>query len=214
MSTQAVVFDLDGTLINSLGDIAGSANWALGQLGLPKHDVEAYRYFIGNGADVLMERALGDAAAELGAKGLELFLGHYAEHSMDVTRVYAGVGALLDAVSRRGLPMAILTNKPQAATEDVVKTLLGRWKWSVVWGHREGIAKKPDPAGALGIATELNVAAKDCVFVGDSAPDMLTAKGAGMMAVGVLWGFRERAELLENGADHLIEKPAELVKLL
>ncbi|MHC4993675.1 MAG: HAD family hydrolase [Planctomycetota bacterium] len=214
MPTQAVIFDLDGTLINSLDDIAGSANWALRRLGRPAHNLDTYRYYIGNGADVLMRRALGPDHEDLADEALGLFKGHYTDHAMDLTRPYPGVPAMLDALVKRKTPVAILTNKPQEATDAIVHALLAKWDWAVVHGHRAGVPKKPDPMSALNIVEQLGADPGECVFVGDARPDMETARAAGMVAVGCLWGFRDKQELLDYGAQHLIEKPNELVKLL
>jgi phosphoglycolate phosphatase len=211
MNQRAVIFDLDGTLLDSLADIAAAANRALAALGLPGHDTEAYRRMVGSGADVLMQRALPDDQQTLLRSALERFREHYRSGMLDHTAPYEGVPQLLDRLSERGVPMAVLSNKPDAAAQQIVATLLGRWTWSAVAGHRADVPKKPDPVAATRMAEKLGVEPADCLFVGDSAVDMQTAVNAGMRPIGVLWGFRDRGELIEHGAAELLEQPLELL---
>lgn len=211
---RPVLFDLDGTLIDSLTDIAHAANFALSQLHRPTHDVPAYRRMVGDGADVLMQRALGREHQSLTAEALTLFKQHYAEHLLDNTRPYPGIAELLTALCERGCRIAVLTNKPDAAARHIVQQLLSDWPWAVVAGHREGIPKKPDAAPAIAIAQQLGTHPAACLFVGDSNTDMHTAVNARMIGVGVSWGFRDRAELLAAGATHVIDHPDELVELV
>lgn len=214
MQKRAVIFDLDGTLLDSLADIAAAANRALAALEMPGHDVEAYRTMVGAGADVLMQRALPDERQDLLDPALEGFRTHYRQTMIDHTAPYDGVPELLDALSDRRIPLAVLSNKPDPAARRIVDALLGRWNWSAVAGHRPDVPKKPDPTAAVRMAAEIGVEPADCLFVGDSAVDMQTAVGAGMKPVGVLWGFRGRAELIEHGAAHLLTTPSELLDQL
>lgn len=211
---MAIIFDLDGTLINSLDDIAAAANHALATLGQPTHTVEEYRYKVGYGADVLFQKALPADAQHLVPGALVRFKAYYAEHMDDHTRLYDGVGDMLDALQRRGIPLAVLSNKPHAATVAIVKKMLGRWQFAAVAGHRENVPKKPAPEPALALAAELQVEPRRVYFVGDAEPDMQTAAAAGMNAVGALWGFRSREELIHHGAKHLIAHPLELLDVI
>ena len=209
-----IIFDLDGTLINSLDDIAAAANHALRSLGLPTHTVEEYRYKVGYGADVLFQKALPSDQQHRISEALAQFKTYYAQHMDDHTRLYPQVPELLDALASLREPMAVLSNKPHAATQAIVQKMLGQWRWAFVAGHREGIAKKPAPEPALEVARELKAEPRRVHFVGDAEPDMQTAVAAGMIAVGALWGFRSREELVHHGAQHLIEHPLQLLELL
>ncbi|MEX2673491.1 MAG: HAD-IA family hydrolase [Phycisphaeraceae bacterium] len=211
---HAILFDLDGTLIDSLADIASAANASLRDLAQPTHHTPDYRMMVGDGADVLMRRALPADQQHLADEGLALFKQHYAQHVADETALYEGMDDTLDALTERGFPMAIVTNKPQAAADQIAAKLLTRWTWVCTTGHCEGVPKKPDPTSALAAAEAAGVAPGRCLFVGDSKTDMLTATAAGMVAVGVTWGFRDRAELVAHDAAHVIDHPQELLTLL
>lgn len=213
MSYHAVLFDLDGTLIDSLADIASAANAALRTLGQPTHPLDAYRYMVGEGADVLVERALAADQQHLAGEALKLFKAHYTRHLVDETVLYPGMAEALDALAERGIAMAIVTNKPQRAADQIAEALLSRWNWMLTAGHRAGVAKKPDPVSALAAAEAADVAPAQCLFVGDTKTDMLTARAAGMCGIGVTWGFRARRELLDYGASHLIDHPRQLLDI-
>jgi phosphoglycolate phosphatase len=216
MDVQAVLFDLDGTLLDTLEDIASAANEVLGRLGLPAHPPEAYRGFIGDGVAMLFRRALAPEHAEPGrvARCVEDFRAAYGR-SWDVrTRPYDGIPALLDALTARGLGLAVLSNKPDDFTRLCASAYLARWPFRAVLGQREGTPRKPDPAGALEIAGALDVPAGQFLYVGDSAVDMETARRAGMRPVGVSWGFRPAEELWAAGAEAVITHPAELPEIL
>lgn len=208
---HAIVFDLDGTLLDTLGDIAAAANHALSQLGQPTHPTEAYRMKVGHGSDVLMQRALPPDRHDLLEQALRLFKTYYTDHLNDRTRLYPGITEMLDALAARHLPLGVLSNKPEQATRACVQQLLGRWRWSAIAGHREDTPKKPDPTAALRIAHTIGVAPDQCWLVGDSDPDMQTATRAGMRPIGVTWGYRDRQLLIDHGADRLIDHPAQLL---
>ncbi len=209
-----ILFDLDGTLINSLTDLACAANHAVTCLGGQAHPIEDYGAMVGNGARMLISRALGpDREAQL-EQAMPLFHAYYAEHLFDHTAPYDGIAELLDTLVKRRMPIAILTNKPHAATVPIVERLLGSWPWAKILGQREGIPIKPDPTGAMEIAHHLKANPADCFFVGDSDVDMLTGRNAGMTAVGVTWGFRPAEELRTAGAHHLIDHPRDLLSYL
>jgi phosphoglycolate phosphatase len=211
-----ILFDLDGTLLDTLEDLADSTNRCLARLGLPGHPVEAYRFFVGEGLGNLARRTLPaqrqDPASLLALQ--ELFNQDYHEHWADKTRPYEGIAGLLDELSARGIPMAVLSNKPHAFTVDMVGHFLGSWKFAAVFGARDSHPRKPDPAAALEASAAMGLAAARVLYAGDSRTDMETARNAGMFAVGVLWGFRPRAELEESGAQALVSRPAELLAWL
>lgn len=214
MSYHAVLFDLDGTLADTLQDIANAANHALEQLGRVRIDVERFRYLAGQGLEHLMRHALSPNDQSLVPRGMELFREYYALHSEDHTAPYNGIPGLLNELTRREVTLAILSNKPHEATQAVVSRIFGKWKFAAVVGARPHVPLKPDPAAAIEIATELAIPPGDWLYVGDTMVDMKTAVGAGMFPVGVLWGFREETELRANGAKAIIAQPEELLKLL
>ncbi|MFH1020674.1 MAG: HAD family hydrolase [Pseudomonadota bacterium] len=213
---RCVLFDLDGTLVDSLADLADSMNRVLARQGIPPHPVQAYRYFVGDGIVNLVQRALPPVARqqELIQNCVQEMRQDYALHWADTTRPYPGIAELLDALANRGIAMAILSNKPDDLTQEVVRTLLPSWHFAAVAGARETIARKPDPAGALRIAGLLQREPADFLYVGDTNTDMQTARAARMFAIGALWGFRTADELKENGAQALLSRPIELCALL
>lgn len=212
---NAVLFDLDGTLIDSLADIAGSLNHVLAERGLPTHSLERCRAMVGDGAAELVRRALPAELREaLLPQVLAEYTARYRTHLVVESRPYHGIEALLDRLEARGVPKAVVTNKPHGPAVAIVERLLGRFRWGAIEGQRDGVPRKPDPAMAWSAARALGVPAQDCLFVGDSAIDVQTARRAGMIAVGVLWGFRDRAELEAHGAQYVIEHPRELVAIL
>lgn len=213
-SFDAVMFDLDGTLADTLALIADCGNHALRSLGRPDIAQPRYRYLAGQGLRSLMSEALGPADSPLIEQGMDLFREHYEAHALAQTRAYDGVPQLLDALVDRGLKLAVLSNKPDRFTRETVAHLFPRTPFQAVVGERPGVALKPDPAGALRIAAELGVAPHRWLYVGDTMVDMRTAVGAGMFPLGVLWGFRDEPELLEHGAKAIIPTPAELLDLL
>jgi phosphoglycolate phosphatase len=211
-----IVFDLDGTLLNTLDDLADSVNIVLSECGLPTHPVDAYKYFVGDGASVLMTRVIPEAklTPELHASCLARFREVYAAHWAGKTEPYEGITGLLAELSKRGIPMAILSNKPHDATLACVHEFLKEMKFAVVQGQVEGLARKPDPAGAFAVAREMNLAPGQIWYVGDTSTDMQTAVSAGMYPVGVTWGFRTKDELIEYGAQAIIDAPHQLIALL
>lgn len=208
----AVIFDLDGTLADTLDDIAAAMNHALALHGLPAHAPAAYRRFIGEGVTRLAEQA-GGVDAPVGAL-TRAFKDYYAEHLLDASKPYPGVVELLHALAEESVPMSVLSNKPDEATRRIVETLFPRVRFRGVMGQRPGIPRKPDPGAALELASSMGNAPERCLFVGDSGVDMQTAARAGQWGVGVLWGFRSAAELASAGAKSLIERPANLLGLL
>ena len=209
----AVLFDLDGTLVDSLGDLADAMNFALAEQGLPPHAEDKYRYFVGEGVENLARRALPEGQEERLPRLLADFRARYAAHFADRSRAYPGVGELLARLSAERRPMAVLSNKREDFTQSVVERLLPAQLFRVVRGERPGVPKKPDPAAALEVAALLGARPDACAFVGDTSIDMACAVRAGMVPIGALWGFRTRAELLDAGARALIAHPLALLDI-
>lgn len=202
MRIQAALFDLDGTLVDSLGDIADAMNWALAAHGLPAHPEDAYRQFVGEGVVKLVERAVPAAhGAPLREAVLGAYRDRYAERLLERTRPFPGIPALLEALAQDGLLLGVLSNKPDAPTQRLVAALFPGVPFRAVYGERAGVPRKPDPTAALALAAELGVAPAACAFVGDTPVDMGCARRAGMFALGVSWGFRPEPLLREAGAD-------------
>jgi phosphoglycolate phosphatase len=216
MSKKAILFDLDGTLLDTLQDLADSGNEVLAARGFPSHPVDAYCTFIGNGMMNLVRDIFPDGHRPDEGQETDQVLVEYREaygrNWKNTTRPYEGINELLDTLTEQRIPIGILSNKAHDFTEKCVDAFLSNWNWDVVLGAREGIPKKPDPAGAIEAAERLGVTAADCWFVGDSDVDMFTAVNAGMHAIGVNWGFRSAEELRAAGAEIVIQNPAELLK--
>lgn len=209
---RAVIFDLDGTLLDTLEDIASAANRVLKNHGFPLHPVDAYRFFIGNGSRTLMERALPPdrrQAEQVDACTVE-FLETYEMIWDQNTRPFNGIRDLLDFLVKKGIRLAVLSNKAHDFTARCVARFFKGYPFDVVIGQQPGLPMKPDPAGALNVARKMNLDPRDFIYVGDSATDMKTATAAGIRAVGVLWGLRDEAELKEAGADGLVSDPKEI----
>jgi len=216
MRFDAVLFDLDGTLLDTLDDIADSVNAVLDKNRFPRHPNDAYRYFIGDGVPMLMRRVLpkADVDDQTVARLVEEMREEYGRRWNVKTRAYEGVPELLDGLVQRGVQLAVLSNKPDDFTIRCVEELLSRWRFSVVAGHRRGVPPKPDPTGALEIAGLLRTLPGRVLFLGDSGIDMETAVAAGMHPVGALWGFRTREELQKSGAKAVVENPGEVLTLM
>lgn len=208
MNTELVVFDLDGTLLDTIGDLAAASNHMLRLRDLAEHTLDDYRRFVGNGILRLVERALPeewrtpDRVREARAD----FLAYYIDHIDLETRPYAGIPGLLEELARRGTTLAVASNKFQAGTEKLVRRYFPEIPFAVVLGQRPDVPLKPDPTVVREILTRCSVAAERTLYVGDSGIDMETARAAGVRSVGVTWGFRSRAELEAAGADHLVDR--------
>lgn len=216
MTYQAVLFDLDGTLLDTIADLADAMNAALEEMRYPTHDLAACKYYVGDGLRNFALRALPDNARDEPTveRCCELFRAAYAKNWNVKTRAFEGIPELLDALTQRGRKLAILSNKPGDFTKMVVREMLGRWAFAAVQGVGPDGVKKPDPAGALAIAARLDLPPAAFLYVGDTNTDMRTAGAAGMYAVGVTWGFRPAEELTASGASVLIDRPAELLELV
>lgn len=212
---KLILFDLDGTLIDSLEDLAEAMNVSLAQLGLPIHPVEAYRYFVGNGVAKLVERAVGENTLCMitQKQARILFDTYYAVHHTVHTKPYEGIETTLTTLRKRNITTAVVTNKPHDYAEKLVKVLL-EGHIDLVIGQSDLTPPKPDPTGVLNAVHKLGFELRECLFVGDSDVDIQTARAAGIKSVGVTWGFRGEQELRLAGADQIISYPEELLKLL
>ena len=208
---QGLIFDLDGTLVDSLHGIAASLNLALAASGLPTHPPEVVRGFIGNGARVLIRRAAPvDADQSLLDTLEQAFKVDYDLTWPTGTFAYDGIVDLLEILQSRGYPLAVLSNKPHPFTVAMVSRMFPNIRFASVLGQRAGIPHKPDPAGALEISVVLEMLPRDCAVIGDSTMDIETARNAGMRAVAVTWGFHDRERLIGAGADVMADTPAAL----
>ena len=216
-TAAAAIFDLDGTLVDTLDDLTDALNHVLAHQGYPPRTRDECRHFIGDGARIFMQRAMpapareDDHAVDAMLAGFRIY---YTAHLIERTRLYDGIAPLLDRLEQRGIPKAIVSNKPDDMTQDVVRRLLAPWQWALVTGDKPGLPRKPDPTGALQAVEALQVDPARCLFVGDSGIDMATGRRASLIPVGVLWGFRQADELQAHGARHLVTTPAELAPLL
>ena len=210
---KAVLFDLDGTLLNTLDDLAASVAHAMREMGLAPRTRDEVRQFVGNGARALCEKCLGEGAEEAQIAELQaLFQAHYKEHLRDATAPYPGVIAMLEALRDRGVKRGVVSNKFSAASKAVCEAYFGDLI-DVVVGEEPGVRKKPAPDSLLAAMQRLGVTPEECAMVGDSPQDILAAKAAGCRSVGVTWGFRSRKELEEAGADVIIDSAEALPEL-
>lgn len=212
---QGLIFDLDGTLVDSLPGIAASLNHALETCGFPGHPLEAVRRFIGNGSWVLAKRALPEGSADEVIGGVEqVFKAHYDGHWAEGTVVYEGVTELLADLKWKGHGLAVLSNKPHAFTTVIVERLFPGVVFNTVFGQRSGIPHKPDPAGLHEIVKAFGLPAGDCLLVGDSTIDLETARRGGIRSVAVTWGYHDRDVLEAAGPDFLADDPAALAGVI
>lgn len=214
MKYEAVMFDLDGTLADTLEEIATTVNAALADVGREALPVASYRMLVGKGATWLFEQVLGNDDPQRLTRAIERYEHHYEMMGLKLTKPYEGIEALLDTLAAREIKRAVMSNKPHPATVLTMKTIFGRHAFDAVRGHRPPVGVKPDPTAPLSICEELGIEPTKWLYVGDTAVDMQTACNAGFYAVGVLWGFRDEKELRDNGADAIIATPGELLALL
>lgn len=216
MRFRAVIFDLDGTLLDTLEDIADSANRVLAGRGFPPHPTQDYGFFVGDGVRKLVERMLPprEKSEALIEACLAEMREEYGRNWNVKTRPYSGIPELLDTLRGRGVKQAVLSNKPEELTRACVAELLSDWTFDAVAGHTTGVPHKPDPTGALLVARQLGVAPAGVVVVGDSDIDVKTAVNAGMYPAGATWGFRPLEELSAAGARALLDRPADLLAIL
>ncbi len=216
MKYKSVIFDLDGTLLNTLEDIASSLNTVLRKMGLETYPTGAYRYFVGSGAEEMVARVLPPEKHEkkLIAECGEAFQVEYRKNWNLKTRPYDGVPEMLRGLSDSGVRISILSNKPHEFTVLSVRQYFPGYDFELVLGQREGIPLKPDPVGALEIARHLDIPAGEFIFIGDTGVDMETAVRAGMLPLGVSWGFRPEEELMESGAIKVVRDPADILSFV
>lgn len=213
---RLVIFDLDGTLLDTVGDLAGACNDLLAAHGYPTHAQQEYYYFVGNGINKLIERALPrDIASPEAAAALRPeFVGLYQSRITRLTEPYEGIRELLAELRRRGIGLAVASNKYQEGTRELVSHFFADMEFRAVFGQRDGVPVKPDPAVVREIMTITKTEAGEVLYVGDSGVDMQTARNAGVRSAGVTWGFRPRAELESCGACRIVDSPAEILELL
>ncbi len=218
MMKRLCIFDLDGTLINSLYDLADAMNYALKKHGFEPHDREKYRFFVGSGISTLADRAMiipkGSATPEQKAEVLKDFNKYYTAHCMDSTRPYPGIVEILGELDRRNIKYAIMSNKPDNFSKEIAETLFPKNKFASIWGKRDGFERKPDPKAVLALIEEVGVTPDECLYIGDSDVDVYTAKNANLKFCGVSWGFRPKQELLDAGAVFIAETAEEILTQL
>ena len=214
---KAVIFDLDGTLTNTLKSLWKSTNMALATAGMPPHEIDSYKYFAGNGAKELIRKSLiadGDTELVHFDSVMEAYNRIFEEYCMYEVKPYDGIPELLKALKEKGLHLAVNSNKPQPRTVDVVEEIFGKDTFDLLVGQCEERRRKPAPDGVNYILEQLHLNKEDVLYIGDTCTDMQTGKSAGVFTVGALWGFRDRQELVENHADAIIEKPLELLQYI
>jgi phosphoglycolate phosphatase len=213
---KCIIFDLDGTLLNTVADLAGSVNFALRANGFEPHPIESYKYFVGNGINKLFERALPEGHKTPSDVTLirASFLPYYDAHNVDFTVPYDGIPELLHVLQSAGLSIAVASNKYHRATEKLIYRYFPDIRFAAVFGQREGVAVKPDPAIVFDILRTASATPEQSLYVGDSGVDMQTAANSSVASVGVTWGFRPREELASAGADYIVDSPAEILKII
>lgn len=211
---KCVIFDLDGTLLNTLEDLAGAGNSVLKTMDFPQHETEKYKYFVGNGIPKLIERIMPEGCGdEERKKAYELFSEYYGKHYRDNTKPYEGIAELLGRLKENGIMTAVATNKDHAFSAELVESFFAN-SVDLVVGRRDGFPKKPDPYSVNLILEKLGINKNDTLYVGDSDVDMRTALNAGVCSCGVLWGFRTKNELIESGACRVAASAEELYRII
>lgn len=213
---KLIIFDLDGTLLNTIADLAHSTNYALNQLGYPTHEVDQYNFMVGNGINKLFERALpeGEKTEENVLRVRKHFIPYYDLHNADASRPYPGIPELLSKLQSFGIQLAVASNKYQTATQKLVAHYFPEISFTAVFGQRDGMNVKPDPTIVFDILKIADIEKEYVLYVGDSGVDMQTATNAGITACGVTWGFRPRAELEEVKPQHIVDTAEEIKKLI
>ncbi|MCS4228354.1 HAD family hydrolase [Sphingobacterium sp. BIGb0165] len=213
---KLIIFDLDGTLLDTLQDLGDSCNAILQQYGYPIHQLPAYKKFVGNGVQKLIERALPEHArtTEIIATLLTAFKTYYEEQTISHTRAYTGIVSLLQTLKSSGYLISVASNKYHEAVIPLIEQYFPTISFDLILGHRTGHPAKPDPDIVLDTLWTLGIAKENCYYVGDSSVDMDTANNAGVTAIGVTWGFRDETELRQHGAKHIIHVPQELLNIV
>lgn len=208
---KLAIFDLDGTLLNTISDLGKASNFALEKMGFATHPIQAYAYMVGNGVRNLMKKAQQDADDATIDKLLEYFTEYYNEHCLDTTKPYPGITDLLDNLVKKNVALAVASNKYQEATEKIITGALPNFNFVAVEGQKEGRHKKPDPSILFSVLEKYPVAKQDVLYIGDSGIDIECAKRACVESIGVTWGFRSVAELRKANADVIVSNPAEIL---
>lgn len=214
---KACIFDLDGTLTNTLESMTYSVNLTLEEMGLSKITKDQCRLFVGNGARVLMEKSLkaaGDTDASRIEEGMEIYGRIFDQNCTYHVTPYEGIPEMLKALKDKGIQLAVLSNKPDRQTVKVVKAIFGEELFDYAQGQKEGIRRKPEPDGVWYLMEQMHVSKEECLYIGDSEVDAATGRNAGLKMIGVLWGFRDRKTLETAGADDLIDRPDELLQFV
>ena len=216
MNKRLAIFDLDGTLLDTVADLANATNQALAKCGYPTHPTEAYYHFVGNGINKLFARALPEESRneENVLRIRTHFIPYYNEHNADDSRPYPGIVELLHKLQFHGVQVAVASNKYQQATAKLVAHFFPDIRFAAVYGQREGVAIKPAPTIVNDILSVTGVSRADTIYIGDSGVDMLTAHNAEVESIGVTWGFRDEEELSSNGANHIVHHAEEILKLV
>lgn len=213
MKYRAAIFDMDGTLVNSLEDIADAVNEMLTHYGFEHHTLEEYRYFVGNGSRKLIERSIAKERVsdkKFVDEALKFYDGCYQRRLTNKTKPYEGILEMLERLKKKNIPMGCVSNKQDFGVQAIVEKLFPAGMFDAAIGDREGLPRKPDPTKVLKMASEFGVAPSEVAYFGDTSVDMQTAHNAGFFAIGVTWGFRPRSELVESGAALIIDQPLEL----
>ena len=214
---KACIFDLDGTLTNTLESMTYSVNLTLEEMGLSKITKDQCRLFVGNGARVLLEKSLkaaGDTDASRIEEGMEIYGRIFDRNCTYHVTPYEGIPEMLKALKDKGIHLAVLSNKPDRQTVKVVKAIFGEELFDYAQGQKEGIRRKPEPDGVWYLMEQMHVSKEECLYIGDSEVDAATGRNAGLKTIGVLWGFRDRKTLETAGADDLIDRPDELLQFV
>ncbi|MDD2437701.1 MAG: HAD family hydrolase [Massilibacteroides sp.] len=213
---RLVIFDLDGTLLNTIADLAASTNYALSQHGFPTHETSSYNFFVGNGINKLFERALPEGEkTEANIRLIrETFLPYYDKHLNDHSRPYPGIPELLAALQQKNILLAVASNKYQAASEQLIRHFFPEIRFTIVLGQREGVPPKPDPTIVREILHHTGIAKEDAIYVGDSGVDMQTILNSKIDGIGVTWGFRPQKELEAYAPKHIVDKAEEILRIL
>jgi phosphoglycolate phosphatase len=216
MRFNGVILDMDGTLLDTLDDLANSMNRVLALYGYPVHPVKSYRYFVGDGMEMLAKRVLpaGCGGEEAVRECMEAMDKEYQLRFFECTKLYPGIPELLDWLEEHRIQKAVLSNKPDAFTRAVAKEFLSEWTFSQIRGEGPLTPRKPNPAAALEIALGMDIKPGNILYLGDTGTDMRTAGRAGMYAVGALWGFRTAKELAQNGAREIVETPRDVIPII
>ena len=213
MKYQAAIFDMDGTLIDSLEDLTDSVNEAMAHYGFKSHTLEECRYFVGNGARKLIERSIPKDKASYSdfvSEVLEYYNGCYKRHLTNKTHPYDGILDMLKRLQEKNISLGVCTNKQQFAADEIISAMFPDNMFGAVIGDQKGLPRKPDPAKVLKIAAQFKIKPERVAYFGDTSVDMETAHNAGFLSIGVTWGFRPKSELIESGAEIIINHPSEL----